>query len=452
VGRVRRLRLGRVHLFIAFAFTVMADPVSSVTYAIESTLRALDGDLADLLPSMAAIVAIIAVISATYHQLVGRFPAGGGGPRGVAATFGDGWAFIPLGALLVDFTLTVAVSCAAGASALIAYLPDLEPLRTPIGLALVVLVAGGVLLGQLGRVAFALATQLFIVLAIAVIVAGALADPAAAGAGQAGPGTPLLSDAALGPVLLAVPLGMALATGVEAPSDAIAQLPQLDDRARRRFGRMTLWLMVGIVGGLTISFAAVAVHLGTGLPPEDSTLLAEIARDAFGDGVMFAAFQGASALLLLSAAASSYLAGSGLLKALASLGESREGLVPRIFARINRFLVPEWGVAVVLAAAAILVAAGGHEQNLVGFYAVAVFASFLAATIGCARLSHRDRRWGSLTLNLVGAALVAAVLAENATRLDGAIALLASLAVATYLWLAWVRRGRPSGVVGAGTS
>jgi hypothetical protein len=163
----------------------MADPVSSVTYAIESTLRALDGDLEDLLPSMAAIVAIIAVISATYHQLVGRFPAGGGGPRGVAATFGDGWAFIPLGALLVDFTLTVAVSCAAGASALIAYLPDLEPLRTPIGLALVALVAGGVLLGQLGRVAFALATQPFIVLAITVIVAGALADPAAAGPDQA---------------------------------------------------------------------------------------------------------------------------------------------------------------------------------------------------------------------------------------------------------------------------
>ena len=41
---------------------------------------------------------------------------------------------------------------------------------------------------------------------------------------------------------------MALATGVEAPSNAIAQLPQLDDRSPPRFGRLTLWLMVGIVG------------------------------------------------------------------------------------------------------------------------------------------------------------------------------------------------------------
>ena len=79
----------RLSLFLAFAFTVMADPVSSVAYAIESALRSLDGDLASLLPAMAAIIAIIAVISATYHELIGRFPSGGGGPEGVANAFGD---------------------------------------------------------------------------------------------------------------------------------------------------------------------------------------------------------------------------------------------------------------------------------------------------------------------------------------------------------------------------
>jgi hypothetical protein len=63
-----------------------------------------------------------------------------------------------------------------------------------------------------------------------------------------------------------------------------------------------------------------------------------------------------------------------VLKALATLGRDGEGLVPSIFGRINRVLVPEWGVRVVLAAAAILVAAGGCEQRLIPFYAVAVFA------------------------------------------------------------------------------
>ncbi len=439
----------RFFLFIAFAFTVMADPVSSVAYAIEAALHGLDGNLDSLLPTMAAIIAIIAVISATYDDLIRRFPNGGGGPQGVVVAFSEGWAFVPLGALLVDFTLTVAVSCAAGASALIAYLPDLEPLRTPLGLMLVGLVAAVVLLGQVGRLAFALATGLFLVLATWVIGAAWFAGPATASEGEAWSG-PFLSDAAMGPLMLAVPLGMALATGVEAPSNAIAQLPQLDDRARRQFGRWTLWLMIGIVGALTAGFVAAAVRLGVGLPPEDSTLLAELARRSVGDGPAFAGFQAVSALLLLSAAASSYLAGSGVLKALASLGEEGEGLVPSIFGRINRFLVPEWGVTVMLVVAAMLVAAGGREQRLVPFYAVAVFASFLAATIGCARLSYRDGRWVSLALNVLGSLLVGLVLAVNATRPEGALALLASAVVAAYLWRVWVSRGRPTGVADAG--
>jgi hypothetical protein len=446
------VRLGRTTLMVGFAFTVMADPVSSVAYAIEAALRSLRGDLTNLLPTMAAVIAIIGVISATYHELIGRFPGGGGGPEGVARAFGEGWAFIPLGALLVDFTLTVAVSCAAGASALIAYLPRLESLRTPIALGLVVLVAAGVLVGQGGRIVFATATLAFIVVSICVVVSGVFASPspAVAAGHEAAGDIPVLSGASLSASLLAVPLGMALATGVESPSNAIAQLPQLDDPARRRLGRLTLWLMVGIVGTLTIAFTILAVRLGTELPPADSTLIAELARTATGGGFLFITFQASSALLLLSAAASSYLAGSGVLKALATIGRDGEGLVPRRFGRINRFLIPEWGVSLVLVAAGMLIAASGREQRLVGFYAVAVFASFMAATIACARLSHRDGRRFALVVNVVGAILVAIVLGINATRLDGLIALLASAGVAAYLWRIWVLRGRPRGVAAAG--
>ena len=142
-------------------------------------------------------------------------------------------------------------------------------------------------------------------LSICVIGSGvfASANPPAARVHHAGGGTPLLLGAGLGPAVLAIALGMALATGLEAPSNAVAQL-QLDDRARRGVGRLTPWLMVGIVGGLTIAFAALAVGLGSELSPADSTLIAEVARDATGGGFLFAAFQASSALLLLSAAAS----------------------------------------------------------------------------------------------------------------------------------------------------
>ncbi len=433
-------RLGLFNLFVAFSFTVMADPVSSVAYAIQAPLAALDGDPRDLVLTMALVVGTIAVIAATYHQLIGRFPRGGGGAEGLAAAFGEGWAFLPLGALLVDFTLTIAVSCAAAASALVAYDPALAGIRIPIALGLAALVALGCLFGHRGRVVFATATLAFLVLAVAVIVQGAFAE-------ETGTGAPLVGNASFLPVLLAMPLGMALATGVEAPSNAIAQLGQLGDRGRRLFGQVTIWVMLAIVGTLTMAIAVLAVRLGIGLPGERSTLLADVARSATGGGKTFAAFQAASALLLLAAAASSYLAGSGLLHALARHGIDGDGLLPRRLGIRNRNYVPQWGIAVLLGVALVLIAAArGRDQQLVQFYAVAVFASFLGALVACAVLSRRDGRWLALAVNVLGIVLVSLVLALNLRRVDPLLALAASAAISLYLWRAWVKRGRPGGV------
>jgi len=110
-------------LLIAFAFTVMADPISSVAYAIEAALRALDGNLALLWPTMALVIAIIAVITINYHQLIGRFPEGGGAAAAAGTALGEGWAFLPIGALVVDFVLTISISIAASVSAIVAYFP-----------------------------------------------------------------------------------------------------------------------------------------------------------------------------------------------------------------------------------------------------------------------------------------------------------------------------------------
>jgi hypothetical protein len=449
VQRTGRLT-GTGILFIAFAFTVMADPVSSIAYAIESALHHLEGDLGDLFLTMGLVIATIALIAATYHQLIRRFPEGGGGARSVGSAYGEAWAFIPLGALLLDFVITVAISCAAGASAIIAYLPGLEAERVMLGLALTSLVAVGISFGHRGRIAFAAATLLFIALALSVIVAGAFgsAQPPVNGQAEA----PLAADASLIPALLAMPLAMALATGIEAPSDAIAQLRGLGRTEHRRFGQWTIWLTVGIVGVLTIGVTTLAVTRGVGLPPSDSTLLAEVARMSVGDGAVFAAFQAASALLLLAAAASSYLAASGLLKALAEVGANPHdgGLVPARFAVLNRFHVPPWGILVVLIASATLIGiAGGRDQELVRYYAVSVFFGFLGATVGCAKLSHRDGRRGELVVNLAGVALVAFVLSLNLVRPAGVVVLSAAALIAGYLYAVWVRRGRPSGVAEA---
>src|SRR4029453_5950365 len=136
------------------------------------------------------------------------FPEGGGGARSVGTAYGDAWAFFPLGALLVDFVITVAISCAAGASAIIAYVPGLEAERALLALGLTGLVAAGISFGHRGRVSFAAAPPLFLLFSGAVGVAGA-GDRSGTPAHSV-ESAPLLADASLIPALLAMPLAMAL--------------------------------------------------------------------------------------------------------------------------------------------------------------------------------------------------------------------------------------------------
>ncbi len=431
-------------LLVAFAFAVMADPVSSVAYAVEAALRALDGDLALLVATMSLVLCIIALVIVNYQQLVARYPNGGGASAAAGEAFGDEWAFIPIGALVVDFVLTIAISVSAGASAVIAYIPGLAPWRLALALALVLVVGGITWFGHLGRLFFAVMTLAFIAVAGTVLAFGATATPH-----PTGTITTTADSGSLLAVALAFPVAMALATGVEAPSSAIAQLGQLDDDGRRHFGRVTLWLTLGIVGTITLGLAIEANRLRVGIPPPDSTQIAELARVAAPPPV-FAAFQLVTALLLLSAASSSFQAGPGLLKALARHdrpGSAPSGILPPLVGRTNVHHTPVWGVAVfTLVSAVVVAAAGAQDQELVLFYAVAVFLSFLAGLLAMARFAHRDHRTGQLVLNVVGAVVVAFTLVVNLARGLPMVSLVAALLIAGVLHRTWVRAGRPGGI------
>jgi hypothetical protein len=432
-------------LLLAFAFAVMGDPVSSVAYAIEAALRALDGRLALLLPTMGIVVGIIALVIANYHRLVARFP-GGGDAAAAGTAFGEGWAFLPLGALIVDYALTIAISVAAAASAVIAYQPSLGGVRVPLALVLLAAVAGLTWFGHAGRAVFAVMTLSFVGVGSAVLVLG-LVDPHGHGTGVLHPAGVHGSEPLA--VLLAFPVAMALATGVEAPSSAVAQLGQLDHRGKVHFGRVTLWLTLGIVAWLTMGLTAVAVRLRVGLPPSDSTQIAEVARAAVGEGALFAAFQLTSAVLLLAAASSSYQAGPGLLKALSrGAGEGHGvGVLPAPLGAANRHHTPYWGVVVFFCVAAVVVAAaGGREQELVLFYAVAVFMSFLFGLLAMALFSRREGARLFLVVNAVAIAAVAVTLAVNLRRGYPIASLGAACAIALVLHRMWIRAGRPLGV------
>jgi len=436
-------------LLIAFAFTVMADPISSVAYAIEAALRALNGNLALLWPTMALVIAIIAVITINYHQLIGHFPEGGGAAAAAGTALGEGWAFLPIGALVVDFVLTISISIAASVSAIVAYFPLLAGIRILLALGLLLLVAGLTLYGHGGRTVFSLMTLAFVGIGVALLVSGFLHTPQVHSADLAVPSTTGF-DLSMVAIIFAFPVAMALATGVEAPSSAIAQLGQLNQQGRKRFGRITLWLTLGIVGGLTLGITALAVHLGIGIPPNNSTQIAEVAR-ASGSTGLFAAFQLTTTLLLLSAASSSFQAGPGLLKALArksQKGEANVGILPIWMGRTNRHHTPYWGVWLyMLMSAFVILAADVQDQKLVLFYAVSVFLSFLIGLLAMARLSQ-GKPW-LLAINLLGAIVVSFTLVMNLIRGLPIISLGAALLIAAGLFMLWVRAGRPRGISSA---
>ena len=96
--------------------------------------------------------------------------------------------------------------------------------------------------------------------------------------------------------------------------------------------------------------------------------------------------------------------------------------------------------------ATVVVAAGARDQELVLFYAVSVFMSFLMGLLSMARFSRRGRRWALLTVNCLGAGVVALTLAFNLARGYPVVSMAAALAIALALYRLWVRDGRPRGI------
>jgi hypothetical protein len=239
---------------------------------------------------------------------------------------------------------------------------------------------------------------------------------------------------------------MALATGIEASTTAIAQLGELGENSKRRFGLGSLLLLVAIVGTLTVALAYVAVYLNVGVPSTDSTQIADIARAAAGSGVLFKVFQASSGLLLLAAASNSFQAGPGLLKALSG-PPGRHGILPDCFGRTNSHHTPYFAVgAYLFVSGLVIVAAGALEQELVLFYAVAVFLSFMMGLMAMARFAWQDRQLALLVVNALAIIGVVFTIGVNLARVYPLASLIASVAVAVVLYALWSRAGKPEDI------
>jgi amino acid transporter len=418
-----------------------SDNLSSVAYATEEILRVLIAAGAAALwlsqPIGVAIALVIAVVIFSYRQTILAYPQGASDYLVAKDNLGTVAGLTAGGALLIDYTLTVAVSVSAGVAAITSALPALFPYRAVLCVGAIALVAVGNLRGirESGRL-FAAPSYLFIAGFLVLIGVGfgryfttGARPPEGAGAVEAaGALTAFL-------VLRAFASGCVALTGIEAVADGVTAFKPPEVRN----ARIVLATLGGIMVTLFLGITWLASLYGI-VPREEETVVSQLAWSVFGGGPLYFFVQAVSTVILILAANTAFADFPRL-----SFFMSRDGFLPRQFGTRGDRLVFSNGV-VILAVVAALLAWGfdGSTHALIPLYAVGVFTSF---TLSQASMVRRwlDRRppgwWWRTGLNGAGAATTGVVLVVIAWTkfLDGAWIVLVLFGVLITAFLA-IRR------------
>jgi amino acid transporter len=158
------------------------DALTSVAYGPEAIIAVLAvagaGALHLVLPVTIAIVALLAILVFSYRQVIDAYPGGGGAYAVSRDNFGPGASLVAAAALVVDYTLTVAVSIAAGVASLTSAFPRLTSATVPICLGILAVITLLNLRGLADAArGFLLPTMVFIIGLLVIIAIGLIHRP-----------------------------------------------------------------------------------------------------------------------------------------------------------------------------------------------------------------------------------------------------------------------------------
>ncbi|MFI8817773.1 MULTISPECIES: APC family permease [unclassified Streptomyces] len=400
------------------------DAMASVAYGPESIVLVLAAagayGMGFTLPVTLAIAALLAVLVASYRQVIAAFPDGGGSYAVARKHLGRRTGLVAAASLILDYVLNVAVSVTAGVAALTSAFPQLYGERVWICLAVLVLVTAVNLRGVVDSAkAFLVPTALFVGSILAMIAVGLFRDGPVSTASADGHASALGEGAtAVGALLLlkAFAAGCSALTGVEAVANAV---PSFRAPAARRAQRTEVAL--GALLGVMLIGLSVLIGRFHLQPVEGVTVLAQLADASFGHSIAFYVVQFATMVLLALAANTSF----GGLPVLMSL-LARDNHLPHVFALKADRQVHRHGVlALAAVSAALLVFSGGDTNTLVPLFAIGVFVGFTICQVGMVRhwYGQRPARWrAKAALNALGALLtgVSAVVVTATKFTEGA--------------------------------
>ncbi len=403
--------LGHQRLSKAVGLAVFSsDAVASTAFASQEILQVLVpaigvAAIGYLLPISIVVVALLVVVVASYRQTIFAYPGGGGSYIVSRENLGTSPSLVAGASLLVDYTLNVAVSAAAGVAALTSAVSGLRGHPVALSLALVALITVANLRGvkESGRL-FAGPVYGYIVAMILLVGVGlarsyfghlgtipAPTDPV--GTGKA------LETVTVLLVLRAFASGAIALSGVEAISNGVPtfKVPEA------RNASITLGWTGTILGSLFFGIALLARRLKPTLSHTE-TILSQMGRAVFGSahhpGYIF--LQATTVAILCLSANTSFADFPRLSSIIAN-----DGFLPRQLAnRGDRLVYSNGVIALAFASAGLLIGFGGNVTRLVPLFAVGLFSAFTLSQSGMVvhHLRRREPRWrSSIVINAVGA-------------------------------------------------
>ncbi|BBY08718.1 DNA-binding protein [Mycobacterium noviomagense] len=364
-----------------------------------------------LLPLTGVILLILALVAASYRQVVMAYTRAGGSYIVARENFGPRAAQIAAAALLIDYVVTVAIQCAAGTVAVVSAIPPLGPysLEITIGAVLVFCYANLRGLREAGRT-FAVPTYSFVVMLGLMTVVGVVReifwglpqyDPQhIVGAVPIHQGNGLVMGATILVILRAFANGGSSLTGVEAISNTVNLFREPQGRNARRVLTIMAWILGLLLAGVAwLAYATHATPYVAGYP----SMLSEIARAVFGSGLVGSALyfllQASSAAILYNGANTSF---NGF-PALANFVAEDRFLPRPLMKRGHRLVFSNAIITLTVLAVALLLVTHGSVNALVPLFAMGVFSAFAMAGYGMTKhhLTHRDPGWRrKLAINL----------------------------------------------------
>jgi amino acid transporter len=434
-AQARHERLTKVTGLAIFA----SDNLSSVAYASEEILRVLiiagPAALALSTPLAVAIAVVIAIVIYSYRQTILAYPQGASDYIVAKDNIGAAAGLTAGSALLIDYTLTVAVSVSAGIAALTSAFPALFPLRVWLCVGAIALIAVGNLRGlrESGRL-FALPSYLFIAGLLALLGVGFMRYTAEGTPPDPTAAEPIMALSAF-LILRAFASGAVALTGIEAVADGVTAFkPPEVVNARAVLAALAVIMTVLFVGTTALA------DLYDVIPQAHETVVSQLARQVFGGGIIYYYIQAVSMLILVLAANTAFADFPRL-----AFFMARDGYLPRQFGnRGDRLVFSNGVVMLTVVAAGLIVVFDGDTHALIPLYAVGVFTSFTLSQASMVRrwLRLRPVRWPwRVAISTLGATTTGTVLLVVAATkfLDGAWIVIALITILIMTFVA-IRR------------